>query len=167
MFAAAKGIGRAVDLTVAGVSIFGLVALLVVVTMGIIGRAVGVPFAWTEELSGYIMVWLACLGTILATRNQAHIRIRVLIDLLPKRGWQVTETVTQALVVLVGIILFVDGIDLVIKNSDVETVTMSVSTAWLYVPLVPTGAVIAVQAVVDLVARALAGRRETGKDFLL
>lgn len=167
MPAALKGIGRAVDLTVAGVSIVGLVALLVVVTMGIVGRAAGAPIAWTEELSGYIMVWLACLGTILATRNQAHIRIRVLIDLLPKRGWQVTETVTQALVALVGVILVVDGIDLVAKNSDVETVTMSMSTAWLYVPLVPTGAVITVQAIVDLMARALAGRRETGKDFLL
>ncbi len=167
MPAVLKWIGRAVDLTVAGASVFGLVALLVVVTMGIVGRAVGVPFAWTEELSGYIMVWLACLGTILATRNQAHIRIRVLIDLLPKRGWQVTETVTQALVALVGVVLVVEGIDLVHKNSDIETVTMPMATAWMYVPLVPTGLVITGQAIVDLIERALAGRREAGKDFVL
>ena len=113
------------------------------------------------------MVWLACLGTILATRNQAHIRIRVLIDLLPKRPWQVTETITQAMVALIGAILFVKGIDLVHKNSDIDAVAMPIATAWMYVPLVPTGAVIFGQAVADLVARALAGRREAGKDFVL
>lgn len=167
MPSAFKPIGRAVDLAVSGLSVLGLVALLVVVTMGIVGRAVGAPFAWTEELSGFLMVWLACLGTILATRNQAHIRIRVLIDLLPTRGWQVSEVVTQALVALVGVVLVVEGVDLVIKNSDIETVTLGIATGWLYVPLVPTGLVITGQAIVDFVARALAGRREEGKDFLL
>lgn len=167
MLAALKPIGRAVDLVVAGIAAVGLTALLCVVTLGIVGRAVGAPFAWTEELSGYIMVWLACLGTILATRNQAHIRIRVLIDLLPKRPWQVIETITQAMVALIGAILFVKGIDLVHKNSDIDAVAMPIATAWMYVPLVPTGAVIFGQAVADLVARALAGRREAGKDFVL
>ncbi len=167
MVPALKPIGRAIDLTVAVVSGIALVALLCVVTLGIVGRAVGAPFAWTEELSGYLMVWLACLGTILATRNQAHIRIRVLIDLLPQRGWQVTETATQALVALIGAVLFVKGIDLVHKNSDIEAVALPIATAWMYVPLIPTGLVIAGQAVVDLVVRALAGRREQGKDFVL
>lgn len=167
MIAPFKPIGRAVDLTVAGLAALGLTTLLGVVTLGIVGRAVGAPFAWTEELSGYLMVWLACLGTILATRNQAHIRIRVLIDLLPVRGWQVTETLTQALVALVGVVICVKGIALVHKNSDIEAVAMPIATAWMYVPLIPTGFVIAAQAIVDLVARALAGRREQGKDFVL
>lgn len=167
MLRALKPIGRAVDLAVAGVSVIGLVALLVVVTLGIVGRAIGAPFAWTEELSGFLMVWLACLGTILATRNQAHIRIRVLIDHLPMRGWQVSEVVTQALVALVGVVLAVEGVALVAKNSDIDTVTLGIATAWMYVPLVPAGIVISGQAAVDLFARALAGRRDEGKDFLL
>ena len=160
-------IGRAVDLAVAGLSGLGLVMLLGVVALGILGRAVGAPFAWTEELSGYLMVWLACLGTILATRNHAHIRIRVLIDLLPVNAWRVSETATQLLVALVGLVLAVKGIDLVAKNSDIEAVAMPIATAWMYLPLVPTGVVIAGQATVDLVVRAVAGRRETGKDFVL
>lgn len=167
MRTASRAFGRAVDLAAAGLAGAGLVALLAVVTLGIIGRAVGAPFAWTEELSGYLMVWLACLGSILATRNQAHIRIRVLIDLLPKRGWQASEIVTQALVAVVGVVLTVKGIELVGKNSDIEAVTLPVATAWMHAPLVPTGLVIAGQAIVDLVVRALAGRREAGKDFVL
>lgn len=167
MRATLKPFGRAVDLTVAGVAGLALVALLAVVSFGIVGRAIGAPLAWTEELSGYLMVWLACLGTILATRNQAHIRIRVLIDLLPKRAWQGSEIITQALVCLIGAVLAVKGFDLVVKNSDIEAVTLPVSTAWMYAPLVPTGLVIAGQAVIDLIARAIAGRREAGKDFIL
>jgi TRAP-type C4-dicarboxylate transport system permease small subunit len=162
-----KPIGRAVDLLAAGASILALVALLVVVTLGIVGRAIGAPFAWTEELSGYLMVWLACLGTVLATRNQAHIRIRVLIDMLPVRGWRVSEAVTLAMVALIGGVLAVKGVELVVKNSDIEAVTLPVSTAWMYAPLVPTGLVIVGQAVVDLIVRVLAGRREEGKDFIL
>jgi len=91
----------------------------------------------------------------------------VLIDLLPQRGWQITETLTQALVVLVGAVICIKGIDLVHKNSDIEAVALPIATAWMYVPLIPTGLVIAGQAVVDLVVRALAGRREQGKDFVL
>ena len=160
-------IGRAVDLAVAGLAVLGLSALLCVVTLGIVGRAVGAPFAWTEELSGYLMVWLACLGTILATRNQAHIRIRVLIDLLPMNAWRVSEALTQLLIAAIGVVLFVKGLHLVHKNSDIEAVAMPIATAWMYLPLVPTGAVMVGQAVVDLVVRVLAGRRETGKDFVL
>lgn len=157
-------VGRAVDRSVAGVSVLGLVALLCIVTLGIVGRAVGAPFPWTEELSGYLMVWLACLGTILATRNRAHIRIRVAIDLLPAPARRASEVATQLLVATIGAVLFVKGIDLVHKNSDIEAVAMPISTAWMYLPLIPTGAVVVAQAMLDIAAPALVASKDPDGD---
>ena len=53
-----------------------LVVLLATVMAGVISRGVGHPLSWTDEGAGFLMVWLACLGWMIATRRGAHIRIR-------------------------------------------------------------------------------------------
>ena len=41
------------------------------------------PLIWTDEMSRFLMVWLAVVGWMLASRRRAHIRIRFFQDLLP------------------------------------------------------------------------------------
>jgi hypothetical protein len=49
-----------------------VVALLGVVMLGVITRTVGDPLIWTDELSRFLMVWLAVFGWILASRKRIH-----------------------------------------------------------------------------------------------
>jgi TRAP-type C4-dicarboxylate transport system permease small subunit len=148
---------RGFDRAVAAVATAALVALLTVVSLGIVMRAVGRPLSWTDEMSGYLMVWLACLGWILATRRGAHIRIRYFQQKLPPKGRRGFEVVIQAALALVGLIIGVQSLHLVAVNHDIEAVSIPVSTAWMYVPMVPAGFVMTAQAVADLVA-SLRGR---------
>lgn len=144
---------HAFDRVIAWLAAILLAALLGVVTLGIVTRAIGRPFSWTDEMSGYLMVWLSCLGWMLATRNNAHIRIRFFQDKLPDAGWRGTEALIQVAIAVVGLVIGVQSIHLVLKNYDIEAVSIPVSTAWVYAPMIPAGFVTAGQAIADLVAR--------------
>ena len=87
LIALRAGLDRAIEWLAIGLT----VALLAVVMLGVITRALGDPLIWTDEISRFLMVWVAVAGWLLATRRRAHIRIRFFHDLLPKRSWGAAE----------------------------------------------------------------------------
>ena len=127
-----------------------VLGLLGTVTAGIISRGVNQPFSWTDELSGFLMVWLACSGWMIATRRNAHIRIRFFHDLLPQPAHRGLEIALQLATLLFGAIVAWKSIHLIGTNSDVEATTLPIATAWIYVPLLPAGLLTSVQALVDI-----------------
>jgi TRAP-type C4-dicarboxylate transport system permease small subunit len=129
-----------------------LVALLVVVTSGIVSRALGRPFVWTDEVASYLMVWLSMLGWMVATRRGVHIRVRALFDRLPGMGKRLAEAVFLTVIAILGAIVAVQGIHLFRSNSDVQAITIPISLGWLYAPLIPAGATMVMQAALDLIA---------------
>lgn len=126
-------------------------ALLATVTAGVLTRALNHPLAWTDEASGFLMVWLACLGWMLATRHGAHIRIRVFQDMLPAASWRATEVTILLAVAALGAVIAWFAIGLIQRNADIESLALPISSAWLYVPLLPAGLVTVAQALADLV----------------
>jgi TRAP-type transport system small permease protein len=128
-----------------------LVALLIAVTSGILSRAVGRPFTWTDEAASYLMVWVSMFGWMVATRRMAHIRIRFFNDMLPTTGRRVLEVAFLAIAAGLGILVAWQGAHLVAVNLDVETITLHISTAWLYAPLIPAGLVMAGQAITEII----------------
>mgnify|MGYP003428751347 FL=1 len=128
-----------------------VVALLATVTAGVLTRALNHPLAWTDEASGFLMVWLACLGWMLATRHGAHIRIRVFQDMLPAASWRATGVTILLAVAALGAVIAWFAIGLIQRNADIESLALPISSAWLYVPLLPAGLVTVAQALADLV----------------
>jgi len=132
---------------------FGLIGtLLVVVMLGVVTRALGDPLIWTDEASKFLMVWCAVFGWLLATRRRAHIRIRFFHDLLPRDAWRAAEAVIQGLVALLGILVGWFSVDLVRRNADMSALTLPLSLAWIYVPMLLAGTVTFAQAAVDAAA---------------
>jgi TRAP-type C4-dicarboxylate transport system permease small subunit len=126
------------------------IALLVVVMLGVITRALNDPLIWTDEISRFLMVWTAVAGWLLASRRRAHIRIRFFHDLLPRPAWRGWEIIIQAGIVLFGALLAWYGLDIAIRNHDMEALTLPLSLAWMYVPIVIAGLVTVGQGVVEL-----------------
>ena len=79
-----------------------VIALLFCVALGVVTRALGDPLIWTDELSRFLMVWLAVLGWVLASRKRIHVRIRFFQDRLPKPAHRLVEIVIQAAMALFG-----------------------------------------------------------------
>ncbi|MGL4974374.1 MAG: TRAP transporter small permease [Bosea sp. (in: a-proteobacteria)] len=147
-----RTLATSADRLVAVVSCGLVIALLGVVTTGIISRAFGTPQVWTDEAAGYLMAWLSMFGWMVATRRAAHIRIRYFNDKLPDMTRRVLETCFLLIAAGVGITIIVQGMHLVSASSDVAAITLPVSTAWLYLPLIPAGLVTFAQAISELVA---------------
>ncbi len=129
---------------------FLVAVLLCIVTAGIVFRAVNHPLSWTDEICGFLMVWLACLGWMIASRHSSHIRIRLLLDKLPPTAWRGTEVIIQLAVALIGGVVAWKSIHLMQVNYDIEAMSVPVSVAWMYVPLLPAGLLTLGQSLADM-----------------
>src|SRR6202158_3616019 len=83
------------------------------VSLGALTRGLGDPLIWTDELSRFLMVWLAGFGWVGASRKRIHVRIRFFQDLLPKRGHQATELAIQSAMTLFGALVTADSAGLI------------------------------------------------------
>jgi TRAP-type C4-dicarboxylate transport system permease small subunit len=128
-----------------------VITLLVCVSLGAITRSLGDPLIWTDELSRFLMVWLAVFGWVAASRRRIHVRIRFFQDRLPKRGHQATEIAIQFAMSLFGALVAVYGAGLIGKNYDLDATTLPISMAWMYAPLVLGGAITALQGAGELI----------------
>jgi TRAP-type C4-dicarboxylate transport system permease small subunit len=129
------------------------VALLVVVMLGVITRAAGDPLIWTDEISRFLMVWTAVAGWLLASRRRAHIRIRFFHDLLPKPAWRGWEVLIQCGLIVFGALLACYGLEIAIRNHDMEALTLPLSLSWMYAPIVLAGLLTVGQGIVELIER--------------
>jgi len=146
------GFDRAVALVASAL----VVALLVCVAMGVVTRGWGEPLIWTDELSRFLMVWLAVFGWILGSRKRIHVRIRYFQDLLPPRAHAGVELLLQLALTLFGVLITWYSIGLVAKNHDLSATSLPISMAWMYVPMVLAGIATAIQGGAEL-RQALAG----------
>jgi TRAP-type transport system small permease protein len=126
-------------------------ALLVCVALGVVTRALGDPLIWTDELSRFLMVWLAVFGWVVASRKRIHVRIRFFQDRLPKRAHKAAEIAIQAAMVLFGALVTIYSAGLIGTNFDLEATSLPISMSWLYAPLALGGAVTALQGAIELI----------------
>ena len=159
-------LARGFDLSVRILAAVTLTALTLVVLLGVISRALGDPVAWSDEASRILMIWVAALGWVLASRGRAHIRIRFFHDLLPAKWWGASEIAINAAIVLFGLLIAAYGVELVARNLDVEATSLPLSMAWLYLPLLVGGVTTALQAIAesfDVTVRLRAGPHPGGE----
>ena len=119
--------------------------LLGCVSLGAATRGLGEPLIWTDELSRFLMVWLAVFGWIVATRKRIHVRIRFFQDHLPKQAHKATELAIQAAMTLFGGLVMAYSVGLIGKNYELEATSLPISMAWMYAPMVLGGAITALQ----------------------
>lgn len=144
---------KAFDRTTEALAGLFVVLLLAAVAAGVVTRALNDPLSWTDEAARMLMVWLAMFGWILSTRRRAHVRIRYFQAKLPPAAHRAAETVIQAAMLLLGLVATWFGVDLVMRNLDLDATSLPISIAWLYVPLVPAGIVTTLQAAAEAAAQ--------------
>ena len=120
-------------------------ALLGCVSLGAATRGLGNPLIWTDELSRFLMVWLAVFGWIVASRKRIHVRIRFFQDRLPEHAHKATELAIQIAMTLFGALVTAYSTGLIGKNFELEATSLPISMAWMYAPMVLGGAITALQ----------------------
>ena len=141
---------RHLDRVILAVALPCVGMLLLVVMAGVVCRAIGQPLSWTDEASGYLMVWSACFGWMAASRKGTHIKIRFFSDHLPRLVRLCVGILIELSLLLLGMVLIFKSLHLVIVNWDVEATSLPISSALLYLPLLPAGLMMFVQALLDV-----------------
>jgi TRAP-type C4-dicarboxylate transport system permease small subunit len=75
-----------------------LAALAVVVLAGIVGRTVGRPFVWYDEVASILLAWLTYYGAALAALKRAHIGMPEIVRVLPPRPRRIAFVAAEAVV---------------------------------------------------------------------
>jgi TRAP-type transport system small permease protein len=117
------------------VAVVTMLALLACVVLGVVSRQLNSPLAWTDEMAQMFLVWAAVAGWMIALRSRSHIRITMLIDLLPARARAGTEIAIQLCVVGFGVLILRYGFGLIERTWDVEAISLPISSAIIYLPL--------------------------------
>lgn len=126
-------------------------ALLACVSLGVVTRSLGGPLIWTDELSRFLMVWLAVFGWVVASRKRIHVRIRFFQDRLPRRAYKATELAIQSAMTLFGALVTAYSVGLIGKNVELEATSLPISMAWMYVPMLLGGAITALQGASEVI----------------
>ncbi len=143
-----KDFARYTNAVVESVCKVMLTVLVLTVCWVVFGRYVlqSTP-RWGEELALLTMVWFGLLSASLAVHRDAHLRITVVDFILPKRCLKALEWFVLSVVAAFAVVCILSGSLLVELTSTNTMPGMGISSAWLYLAVPVSGAVVLIQTV--------------------
>jgi TRAP-type C4-dicarboxylate transport system permease small subunit len=83
-----------------------LLASVLLICANAFGRYVLLaPILWSEEVLGYSLVWMVYLGAVLVTASDQHLRMDLLLNMLPPSWQRVLRLIGDAVFVAVGLLI--------------------------------------------------------------
>jgi TRAP-type C4-dicarboxylate transport system permease small subunit len=92
--------------------------------------------AWTEELSKYAMVWIACLVSPWAYREHLNVSIEMFHEALPAVPKRIAEIIITFLVMLISAIFFVQSISFVAGGTTITAASIAIKL-WVFYLCMP------------------------------
>ena len=112
----------------------GIILIWAILFLQVIGRYIlKYPFAWPEEIAGFIFVWIVFLGQALAFYNNDIIAIKYFRNRLPNKYNNIIEIIVNFIVFLSLIILSVKGYEATLIALSRKTPTLRFSWGFVYV----------------------------------
>jgi len=117
------------------------------------------PLTWSDELARYLFVWCAFLGWVIAARRRSHLAITMMQSRLSVRPRAALAVCAALAAVAFAIILSYYGVQITLRNADVETPSLFFTIGVVYA-IVPVAALaVGLHALGDLVAAVRVFRR--------
>jgi len=169
---AVGAVRRGVDILATGMAYFsGALFLLVAfyTTVDVVGRHFGVFSAVTDEVSGYVLAVGTMFGLAYALKIGGHVRIDVLLHLMPPRLRASMDSIALALMGLFAFVLALFSWRTALQSWEIKARALGLLGAPLYIPqfLMAIGiSILFLEAVVMLgvrVAEAFLLRSATGR----
>ncbi len=112
--------------------------ILLAVAQIVMREVFGTGFVWADELIKLMVLWLAMVGSIAASRDNRHIRVDALSHVLPDTAIKVTRIVVDLFAVIVCAVLAWHTyryLQLEIEFKDTVLIDVPAWVAHLIVPL--------------------------------
>jgi len=99
------------------------------------------PPAWSEELSRFTFIWMIMLGAVLVTREQSHIQITFVLDLLPKKLRFFLSNFVRLLMFAFCWVMIQEGLEIYPIVAEASSPSFGISMGWLYLSI-PVGGIL-------------------------
>jgi TRAP-type transport system small permease protein len=121
------------------------VVMLVALSLQVVMRyAFGQPLTWSEELAVACFGWAMLLAIAVGVRDGIHVRMDLLVDLLPRHFRLLLERLIALAIAGAGSFLAWSGWNYTTDSSGLTSAAMAYPMAWLYGSAPVCGALIAV-----------------------
>jgi TRAP-type transport system small permease protein len=123
---------RVIELLV--IVLMGAVTLLVIIEVALRGLA-DTSLIVTDELSRYLMVWIAMLAATALVYEDGHLRTTILPDALPPRAARAVYVVCDVVTLCFLGVVAGASVALIVQMKEQNTITLGVSMLWFYAAL--------------------------------
>ena len=118
-------------------------AMFLLVIANVVARYVfGSPFFFVDELSCFLLIWLAFIGAAAVQKKSQHINMTFVIDMLSLPVRRKLAWLVSGIVITTTLLIFFYGSILVKNSSIMRMPAMEFSVGYLYVPLPISGLLI-------------------------
>lgn len=105
--------------------------------------------AWGEETALLCLVWVALLSAALAVRDELHLRVTIIEEVLPPKIIKGLDILARCSILAFAIFMITEGIKLTLLTSANILPGLRINSSWLYLA-VPVGGIILLIAVLNL-----------------
>lgn len=138
-----------------------LMAIMIInVSLGVFYRYVlNNSLSWTEEMARYLMIWFAFLGMSLALKEEMHVGINVIIDLLPDKIRLLFKMLGNLLVMVFLLFLLRYSINHLRIVRIQTSPALGIKMIWAYIS-VTVGTVLMILEALKLICRNISGLKK-------
>lgn len=112
---------------------FLMAAMIVIVFSQVVARYVfSTTFPWMEEMSRFIMIWLAFTGAAIMVRKGGHIAVTVVRNLLPFKLRKLIFLIDRLIITSSLVILIYYGVIIALRYLTRTPVTMNFPVTYVY-----------------------------------
>jgi len=130
-----------------------LAATVLIAFMAVIFRyVIGSALSWSFEASLALLTYLTFIGCYLALRKHSHLKVEVLVRLLPRPGQAIVFAINQLLIAGIGAVMLYHGMRQVLLYRSQNTLVMEIPVGFLYTAIPVSGLLMGLDALVVLVA---------------
>ena len=130
-------LGRAIENTLLLASLLAMIGLAVA---QIVARNAGIGgLAFSDELLRLLVLWVAMLGAVAASRDDHHIRIDLLSRFLPFRPRMLVRVVVDAFTCTICAIVAWYGVSFVASSREFEDLAFGALPLWWFQVILPLG----------------------------
>ncbi len=133
---------RWVEIVVDVLSRAAVVAMTVLVLVQVVLRYVfSVPLVWVEEMTVFLMIWMAFMGAALGVRRGSHIAMTILVDRLPARAARALFVASTIAIIAFCTVVAWQGVRLALSVAGQRSAALGLPMTVPYL-IVPLGALL-------------------------
>ncbi|HHV64316.1 MAG TPA: TRAP transporter small permease [Peptococcaceae bacterium] len=107
--------------------------------------------SWTEELARYTFIWANLLGASYCIRTNSHARVTVIFDALPSRIQRIFILGTQALIMVVAVVMIVQGLKIAEMTHNQLSAAMGLNVSLVYLAIPVSGIFIIFYTIINVI----------------